>query len=89
MVIVEYTPKFKKLFYKLPINIQEIARKVLDRLEQQPFGDRLTGSLRDSYSIHFYGNRYRIVWTKVNDKIIVYYIGKRTDHFYEDVSKYL
>ena len=89
MVIVKYTPKFKKLFYKLPINIQMIARKVLDRLEQQSFGDRLIGSLRESYSIHFYGNRYRIIWTRVNDNLIVYYIGKRTDHFYEDVSKYL
>jgi len=89
MIVLEYTPKFKKLFYKLPTNIQELARKVLNKLEQQPFGNRLTGSLRESYSIHFYGNRYRIIWTKINDKIIVYYIGKRTDHFYEDVSKYL
>ena len=56
MVIVDYTPKFKKLFYKLPINIQEIAKKVLNRLEQQPFGNKLIGSLRESYSIHFYGN---------------------------------
>ncbi len=86
---VEFTPKFKELFCKIPKEIQDIAKKILERLEYKMSGMRLGGDLRECYSIHFFGNRYRLIVTQQQGKIIAIYVGKRKDHFYKDVLEAL
>lgn len=80
--------EFKKEFYKLPREIQEIARKKLQILETRLIGIPLKYDLAGFYSIHFYKNKYRIIYAVENKivQVLVVHIGKRTDNFYDKLS---
>lgn len=85
------SPKFQKEFYKLPKEIQKIARKQLEKLQYKIIGEPLKYELVGFFSIHFFGNRYRIIYSKEDDilKILAVHIGKRTDDFYKKFKEEL
>ena len=66
--MIEYkviiSPYFKREFYKLPKEIQEIARKDLYKLQYKLIGEPLKYELKGFYSIHFFRNKYRIIYSK-------------------------
>lgn len=85
------SPKFKKEFYKLPKEIQRMARKQLDKLEYNLVGDPLKYELVGFYSIHFFRNKYRVIYSKEDDilKVLAVHIGKRTGDFYKKFKEEL
>jgi len=85
------SPKFKKEFEKLPKDIQKIAKKKLETLQNMLIGVPLKYDLVGFYSIHFFRNKYRIIYTKEDDilKILAVHVGKRTGDFYKKFSEEL
>ncbi len=82
--------EFSKEFYKLPPNVQQIAKKRLKMLEENPFkGEPLKYELLGFYSLHFEGNRYRMIYTIKEDtiEVLALSIGKRVDNFYKKVQE--
>ena len=85
------SPKFEKEFYKLPKYIQHRVRNILDKLVYRLIGDPLKGDLKGFYSVHFEKNKYRLIYYKEDNilQVLVVYIGKRTNRFYDDFRKIL
>ena len=78
--------EFKKEFYKLSKQIQKIAKAQLKKLETNPKkGIRLKHELFEFYSLHFFRNKYRIIYTIEEDvvRVLAVHIGKRTKDFYK------
>jgi len=86
-VIVSLT--FKKEFHKLPNDLKETVHKHLGRLKGQLIGLPLKHDLAGFWSIHFYQNRYRIIYQKDDNtlKILAMHVGKRTDSYYKKLSE--
>ena len=89
MYKVILSQNFTKEFYKLEKNIQERVRKILKILEVRLLGEPLKGDLKGFYSVHFERNKYRLIYHKEDEKIevLVLYVGKRTNKFYENFKK--
>jgi addiction module RelE/StbE family toxin len=79
------SPEFKKEFYKLPNDLQERVRKILNKLETRSTGSSLKGNLKGFYSVHFNNNHYRLIYIKDDQiiKIMAVHVGKRTNDFYK------
>ena len=86
-VIISKT--FKKKFDKLPQNVKDRAKKLIEQLQFKLLGEALMGDLKGFYSIHFEKNKYRIIYTKNKDsiEIILVHIGKRNNSFYDNFRK--
>lgn len=82
---------FEKKYRKLPTFIQERVKKILLSLEKSLLGDPLKGDLSGFYSIHFEGNKYRLIYFLKDNRIeiVAVHVGKRTECFYDDFRRKL
>ena len=94
---VELTKDFVKDFNILPGDVKVLVREILKSLEygnvvKGTFHVRLKGDLKIYTAIHFWNNKYRLVYrhTKSKLKIIVLMVGKRSngEDFYEKFKRY-
>jgi len=75
-MIVELSPKSKKYFDGLDSSIQNRIKAALRKLAQEPpQGDVAALSGQDGYRLRV--GKYRLLFDKLNDKIIIYDIGLR------------
>lgn len=88
MFRVLLSENFHKQFEELETSLQERVKKILRQLETQLKGSPLKGNLKGFYSVHFEGNKYRLIYYRCDNhiEILVVAVGKRDDHFYERVA---
>ena len=73
---VELSPKSKKYFDGLDISIQNRIKTALRKLAQEPpQGDVVALSGQDGFRLRV--GKYRLLFDKTDDKIIIYDIGLR------------
>ena len=73
-MIIEYSPKFQRLYKKLPREICSLIKKKIALLVKDPFDQKLkthklSGSLKDYWAISI-DYRYRIIFTFESENII-------------------
>lgn len=77
MIEVEYSPKFAKMYKKIPMQIKRLAEKKESLFRINPFDPKLrihklSGKLENywSYSINY---QYRIIFSFVKDNYICFH----------------
>ena len=94
---VELTKDFVKNFNNLPEDVKVLVREILKSLEygnnvKGTFHVRLERDLKIYTAIHFWNNKYRLIYrcTKSKLKVIVLMVGKRSnsEDFYEKFKRY-